>query len=104
MPSSPVARSGATRPPAGGRSWRTLRGHTRSGSPLRLKERPMATTAPEQTTDTATPGWLYPFLADWQPGTGESREIREPATGRPLLTLAQSTPAEVARAAAAAAA
>ena len=38
------------------------------------------------------------------PGTGEPREIREPATGRPLLTLPQSTPDDVARAAAAAAA
>ena len=25
-------------------------------------------------------GWLDPFLADWRPGTGEPREIREPAT------------------------
>jgi len=63
----------------------------------------MATLAPEQ-TETATPGWLDVFLADWRPGTGEPREIREPATGRPLLTLAQSTPDDVARAAATAAA
>ena len=62
----------------------------------------MATTAPDTTT-AATPGWLDPFLADWKPGTGEEREIREPATARPLLTLAQSTPEDVARAAAAAA-
>jgi benzaldehyde dehydrogenase (NAD) len=40
----------------------------------------------------------------WEPGTGEPREIREPASGRPLLTLAQSTPDDVARATAAAAA
>ena len=51
-----------------------------------------------------TTTWLDPFLADWRPGTGEPREIREPATGRPLLTLDQSTPDDVARAAAAAAA
>ena len=49
-------------------------------------------------------GWLDPFLAEWKPGIGEPRETREPATGRPLLTLPQSTPADVARAAAAAAA
>jgi benzaldehyde dehydrogenase (NAD) len=63
----------------------------------------MATTAPE-TTREGDAAWLEPFLADWRPGTGEPREIREPATGRPLLTLPQSTPADVARAAAAAAA
>ncbi len=40
----------------------------------------------------------------WRPGSGEPREVREPATGRPLLTLPQSTPDDVARAAAAAAA
>ena len=49
-------------------------------------------------------GWLDPFLAEWTPGTGEPRQTHEPATGRPLLTLPQSTPADVARAAAAAAA
>ena len=48
-------------------------------------------------------GWLDPFLADWQPGSGEPREVREPATGRPLLTVVQSTPEDVARAAAIAA-
>jgi benzaldehyde dehydrogenase (NAD) len=63
----------------------------------------MATIAPEATSP-AAPGWLDPFLADWVPGTGEPREIREPASGRPLLTLQQSTPDDVARAAAAAAA
>jgi benzaldehyde dehydrogenase (NAD) len=62
----------------------------------------MAATAPETTRTSA--GWLDPFLADWHPGTGEARETREPASGRPLLTLAQSTPDDVARAAAAAAA
>ena len=64
----------------------------------------MATTAPESTSEPAAAGWLDPFLADWRPGTGEPREIREPATGRPLLTLPQATPDDVARAAATAAA
>src|SRR5690348_987778 len=63
----------------------------------------MATTAPEAHT-AETGGWLDPFLADWRPGTGEPRETREPATGRPLLSLPQSTTDDVARAAAAAAA
>ncbi len=52
----------------------------------------------------ATTGWLDPFLADWRPGTGDPRETREPATGLSLLSLPQSTPDDVARAAAAAAA
>jgi benzaldehyde dehydrogenase (NAD) len=60
----------------------------------------MVTTAPE----TTQAGWLDPFLADWRPGTGQPRELKEPATGRSLLTLPQSTPADVARAAGAAAA
>ena len=55
----------------------------------------MATTAPETTRTSA--GWLDPFLADWRPGAGEPCEVREPATGRPLLTLAQSTPDDVAK-------
>ncbi len=63
----------------------------------------MATTAPE-THAAEQVGWLDSFLADWQPGTGEPRETREPATGRPLLTLPQSTADDVAGAAAAAAA
>jgi benzaldehyde dehydrogenase (NAD) len=53
---------------------------------------------------TAEQGWLDPFLAAWRPGSGEPREVREPATGRLLLTLPQSTADDVARAAAAAAA
>src|SRR3954451_23414816 len=65
----------------------------------RAKETAMVTIAPETA---AEPGWLDPFLADWGPGTGEAKEIREPAPGRPLLTLTQSTPDDVARAAAAA--
>jgi benzaldehyde dehydrogenase (NAD) len=52
----------------------------------------------------ASTSWLDPFLAAWRPGTGEPREIREPATGRPLITVAQATTDDVARAAAAAAA
>ena len=56
----------------------------------------MATTAPSTT-------WLDPFLAGWRPGSGDPHETREPATGRPLLTLGQSTAADVARAASAAA-
>ncbi|MDQ1324312.1 MAG: benzaldehyde dehydrogenase [Chloroflexota bacterium] len=56
------------------------------------------------TASTTTAGWLDPFLADWRPGTGEEREIREPASGRPLLTLPQATADDVARAAATAAA
>jgi len=62
----------------------------------------VATTADTSTTEER--GWLEPFLADWQPGTGEPREVREPATGRLLLTIKQSTAEDVARAAAAAAA
>ena len=62
----------------------------------------MATTAPETTKAEAEAGggWLDPFLAEWRPGTGEPHQTREPATGRPLLTIRQSTPADVARAAA----
>jgi benzaldehyde dehydrogenase (NAD) len=63
----------------------------------------MAATAPE-TTARSTPGWLDPFLRAWRPGTGEAREVREPATGRSLLTIAESAPDDVARAAATAAA
>ena len=47
----------------------------------------------------ASTSWLDPFLDDWRPGSGEPREIREPATGRPLLTIAQSTVDDVAEAA-----
>jgi benzaldehyde dehydrogenase (NAD) len=52
----------------------------------------------------APPSWLDSFLEDWQPGTGEPRDVREPATGRHLLSVQQSTPEDVRRAAAAAAA
>jgi benzaldehyde dehydrogenase (NAD) len=47
----------------------------------------------------AATSWLDPFLESWRPGTGEPREIREPATGRHLLTIAQSTVRDVAEAA-----
>jgi benzaldehyde dehydrogenase (NAD) len=47
----------------------------------------------------ASTAWLDPFLGAWHPGSGEAREIREPATGRPLLTIAQSTAEDVAEAA-----
>jgi benzaldehyde dehydrogenase (NAD) len=63
----------------------------------------MVATAPEQLAERATEGWLDPFLAEWQPGSGKHREVREPATGRPLLTIAESTVDDVRRAAAAAA-
>ena len=59
----------------------------------------MVATAPETTTDEGQPGWLDDFLAGWQPGSGESYEVREPATGRPLLTLKRSTVEDVRRAA-----
>jgi len=48
--------------------------------------------------------WLDPFLADWQPGTGAPIDDLEPATGIHLLTIPGSTPDDVARAAAKAAA
>jgi benzaldehyde dehydrogenase (NAD) len=53
-------------------------------------------------TAPAATAWLEPFLREWRPGTGEARDVREPATGRHLLTLPGSTPDDVARAAAAA--
>jgi benzaldehyde dehydrogenase (NAD) len=53
---------------------------------------------------TAPPQWLDLFLEDWRPGTGEPIDDAEPATGIHLLTIPQSTPDDVARAAAAAAA
>jgi benzaldehyde dehydrogenase (NAD) len=64
----------------------------------------MVATAPEQRSQQTTDEWFDSFLADWQPGSGEPREVREPATGRPLLTVAQSTVDDVHRATAAAAA
>ncbi|HSL32628.1 MAG TPA: benzaldehyde dehydrogenase [Candidatus Limnocylindrales bacterium] len=55
------------------------------------------------TRESTTGGWLDPFLAEWRPGSGEPRQNREPASGRPLLNVAQSTIDDVARAAARAA-
>jgi benzaldehyde dehydrogenase (NAD) len=52
----------------------------------------------------ASTGWLDTLLAGWRPGSGEALEVREPATGRHLLTLPQATPDDVAAAAARAAA
>jgi benzaldehyde dehydrogenase (NAD) len=63
----------------------------------------MVATAPES-TDRGEPGWLGAFLAGWETGSGETREVREPATGRGLLSVRWSTPGDVRRAAAAAAA
>jgi benzaldehyde dehydrogenase (NAD) len=60
----------------------------------------MAVIAPDQTSHET--GWLDPFLAEWQTGTGEMHSVNEPATGRHLLDLRLSTPDDVARAAAAA--
>jgi len=61
----------------------------------------MVALAPEAKADSKS-GWLDEFLAGWQTGTGGAREVREPATGRHLLTINESTPDDVARAAAAA--
>jgi benzaldehyde dehydrogenase (NAD) len=63
----------------------------------------MATIAPD-TTESAAPGWFGSFVKTWTPGTGAPIEDREPATGRHLVTIAGSTPDDVARAAAVAAA
>ena len=61
----------------------------------------MVAIAPEARAQTES-GWLDDFLADWQTGTGQAREVREPATGRHLMTINESTAEDVARAAAAA--
>jgi benzaldehyde dehydrogenase (NAD) len=63
----------------------------------------MVQTAPEALAHEAG-SWLDPFLEGWQTGSGEAYEVREPATGRPLMTLNRSTPDDVRRAAEAAAA
>ena len=63
----------------------------------------MVATARDVTAERTEPGWLDPFLADWQTGTGEAHEVKEPATGRGLLTLTWSTADDVHRAAAEAA-
>ena len=60
----------------------------------------VGTKAADVTVARDAAGWLGPFLADWKPGSGEVRDVREPATGRFLLSVAQSTVEDVARAAA----
>jgi len=47
----------------------------------------MVATATEKVAERGTGGWLDPFLASWRTGTGAEREVREPATGRHLLTI-----------------
>ncbi len=54
------------------------------------------------TTESAAAGWLETFLKSWEPGTGALIEDREPATGRLLATVRESTVDDVARAAEAA--
>src|SRR5215218_2764887 len=76
--------------------------HTPNGLPTRPerpKETAMVATAPDTNTENAEHGWLDPFLADWQTGTGNERDVREPATGRQLLTIRDSTAEDVRRAA-----
>lgn len=63
----------------------------------------MATIAPDP-TESAAQGWLGSFVQTWRPGTGAPIEDREPATGKVLITIPGSTPGDVARAAAIAAA
>jgi benzaldehyde dehydrogenase (NAD) len=63
----------------------------------------MAAIAPD-TTESSAPGWLGTFVKTWEPGTGAPVEDHEPATGRLIATVTGSTPDDVARAAAAAAA
>ena len=64
----------------------------------------MVATVPESTAGHGESSWLDGFLGGWDPGSGDPREVKEPATGRGLLTLRLSTADDVARAAAAAAA
>jgi benzaldehyde dehydrogenase (NAD) len=62
----------------------------------------MVAIAPEARADSQHETWLDEFLASWETGTGAEREVREPATGRHLLTIRESTPDDVRKAAAAA--
>jgi benzaldehyde dehydrogenase (NAD) len=62
----------------------------------------MAAIAPDSTS--AAPRWFGSFVKTWEPGTGAPIEDREPATGRLIATVRGSTPDDVARAAATAAA
>jgi benzaldehyde dehydrogenase (NAD) len=64
----------------------------------------MVAMAPDTNAERGEPGWLDGYLAGWETGTGPEREVREPATGRPLLTIRESTAEDVRRATAAAAA
>ena len=61
----------------------------------------MAVIAPDQ-TESSAPGWLASFVKTWEPGTGAPVDDVEPATGRRIVSVAGSTPEDVARAAAAA--
>jgi benzaldehyde dehydrogenase (NAD) len=61
----------------------------------------MVATAPDRTENTAD-NWLDQFRSDWDTGTGAEREVTEPATGRHLLTIRESTAEDVRRACAAA--
>jgi benzaldehyde dehydrogenase (NAD) len=60
------------------------------------------TTLPEVPGAPEAADWLDPFLRTWHPGTGEVLEVREPATGQHLLSVAQATVDDVTRATAAA--
>jgi benzaldehyde dehydrogenase (NAD) len=61
----------------------------------------MAAIAPDP-TETSAPGWLASFVQDWEPGSGDQVEDREPATERLIATVRGSTLDDVGRAAAAA--
>jgi benzaldehyde dehydrogenase (NAD) len=58
----------------------------------------VATKAPDATAEQAG-GWLDAFLTSWRTGSGAPHDTHEPATGRPLTSFAESTPADVAAAA-----
>ena len=61
----------------------------------------MAVIAPDQ-TESSAPGWLASFVTTWEPGTASPIDDVEPATGRHIVSVASSSPDDVARAAAAA--
>ena len=58
----------------------------------------MAAIAPD-TTEAPGSRWLASFVESWEPGSGEGVEDREPATGRLIATVRESTADDVARAA-----
>src|SRR3954469_23140462 len=62
----------------------------------------VATSVREPKPKEEAPGWLDPFLSDWKTGSGRERSVHEPAAGRHPLTIHESTPDDVAKAAAAA--